>query len=207
MSKRISVARRHLDLPKPYFVAAMAEINAQTSRGAAIAGTAFLDLLLRSVIEKRIRPLEDISTLLFENRGPLQEFSARIVLAFALEIIGTGAYLDLCILREIRNAFAHSAEAIDFDRPDVSAKCAALWYPLHISYEGRPPPVSPREKFVRAIEFLADGLFEELSRKPGGSPPSFIRMGPPWSHAQRSSPRKRKLQSPPADPTRTQKSD
>jgi DNA-binding MltR family transcriptional regulator len=58
-----------------------------------------------------------------ENRGPLQVFGARIQIAFAIGIYGRHAYEDLCIVKDIRNAFAHSADAMDFSHSDVAERC------------------------------------------------------------------------------------
>lgn len=192
MAKKIKIIRRAEHLPKPSHVHAMAEINGQTARGAAIAGTAYLDLLLRGALERQMRPYAQIRDLLFENRGALQDFSARIHVAFALKVIGSGAYLDLGILREIRNAFAHSADAFDFDREDIAKLCADLWYPRRIQYANTPAPKTPRETFIRAVELLADGLIEPVSKEGAlPLPSSFILLGPPWPpHGPQSSPRK-----------------
>jgi mannitol repressor len=177
MGKRIKIAKRHDELPKPAHVHAMAEIARQTSRGAAIAATAYLDLLLRGAIETVLLPAPDIQASLFENRGPLQDFSARILVVYALKLIGDGAYGDLCLMRDIRNAFAHSAEAFEFDREDIAARCGQLWYPRTIRLGKRPMPETPRESFVRATELLAIGLHEVPH--PVLSRARFIHLGPP----------------------------
>lgn len=181
MAKKINVVKRQEHLPSPTYVRALAEIRNQTARGAAIAGTAYLDLLLRSALEKGMRPNLELQDSLFENRGPLQDFSARIKLAFALQIIGSGAYLDLCTMRDIRNAFAHSIETFDFDREDIAARCRALWYPRKIQFANKPRPEKPREMFVRGVEMIAQGLIEfQLGRRSA----TFIQMGPPWPEPQ-----------------------
>jgi hypothetical protein len=178
VSKKIKTIKRHVHLPKPYFLQAMAEIKRQTDRGAAIAGTAYLDLLLRETLERHMRPDEALQNELFENRGALQDFSARIKVTFALKLIGSGAYLDLCALRDIRNAFAHSADAFEFEREDLAALCAGLWFPNNIRYENTPPPKKAREFFLRGVEMLADGLLEiqHANRRNW----DFIQAGPPW---------------------------
>jgi hypothetical protein len=99
MGSKIKFAKRERDLPEPSYVKAMVEINRQTARGAAIAGSAYLDVLLRNSIEKRMRPDPEIHDRLFENRGALQDFSARIQITYALGISGHRAYRDLCIIR------------------------------------------------------------------------------------------------------------
>jgi hypothetical protein len=179
MSKKIKIATRHIELPKPYFVHAMAEIKAQTPRGAAIAGTALLDLLLRTAIE----------------------------VAFAFKIIGSGAYLDLCILRDIRNAFAHSAEAFDFERPDIAEKCKALWYPHHVRYEKWPETETSRDTYTLAVMLLADGLTEYVPPTPGQipRPSTFMQLGPPWPLP--ASRKKQKIRPSRGGPARNKKTD
>lgn len=179
MSSKIKHTKRHEDLPDPKHTLAMNEINSQTPRGAAIAGSALLDLLLRRAIEKRIRPDPETQNLLFQNRGPLQDFSARIQVAYALKMFEWTAYSDLSIIRDIRNVFAHSVESFDFDRADISALCNKLWYPLTIPYGTRPMPEKPLDIFIRAIELLADGFYEDINETTRYEAPLFPRLGPP----------------------------
>ena len=178
--RRINNPRKLADLPRPYHTAAMAEIEKQTDRGAAIVGAAYVELVLREAITARMADLPDIMKLLFENRGPLQDFGARIQAAYALGIYGRQAYHDLCIIKEIRNAFAHSAAAMDFDHEDVTRRCSKLWFPQKINYGKDPMPSTAKQRFIRAVELLADGLHENLGRQKAGLPLSqFLMMGTP----------------------------
>jgi hypothetical protein len=178
MPKKIKTIKRHEHLPKPYYTRALKEVKEQTDRGAAIAGTAYLDLLLRGRIERAMRPDTDLQNELFQNRGALQDFSARIKIAFAFKLIGVWAYLDLCALRDIRNAFAHSADAFGFDREDLASLCIKLHLPKAVRYQNSPDPNTPREFFERDVELLADGLIEIQVDLPRNW--DFIMMGPPW---------------------------
>jgi hypothetical protein len=195
MARKINTVKRFTELPKPYYTAALEEINRQTDRGAAIAGSAFVDLLLRASIEKRLIQDMEIQNLLFQNRGPLQDFSARIQISYALKIIGVGAYADLCRIRDIRNAFAHSADAFGFDREDIAVLCDQLWYPAKIQDRDRGAPKTYREKFTRAIELISDGLIEDARYYNPGDPQhsSFLHFGPPSPHPP--SPKKPKIRS------------
>ncbi len=199
MTKRIKIAKRHNDLPTPRFPTAMTEVNSQTPRGAAIAGAAYLDLLLRSAIEKLMRDDHDIQTTLFENRGGLQGFSTRIQLGYALKIYEWQAYQDLSTIRDIRNAFAHSAEKIDFDREDVALLCNRLWFPEHVDYWDKPKPTDPRSKFIRGVELMADGLLEEILQH--SLVQHFLQMGPkkPMPVASPKEKRMRRSQNRPAN--------
>lgn len=190
---RISTIRRFSDLSKPYLTIALTEINRETARGAAIAGSALIDLMLRQSIEIRLLPDPDIRALLFENRGALQDFSYRIQMAYALKICGWRAYKDLCSIRDVRNVAAHSADAFEFDREEVAAACSRLWFPLHIRYGSRAMPTTPREIFIRCVELLADGLAEDTLQRPQQmKAPTFLLLGPrKQPPLQPTSPRKR----------------
>jgi DNA-binding MltR family transcriptional regulator len=63
---------------------------------------------------------------LFGAMGPLSTFSARIKTLFVLRLIGKDTRDDLDIIREIRNAFAHSGRELTFDTKEVKAACEHL---------------------------------------------------------------------------------
>jgi hypothetical protein len=168
---RIKHAKKLRDLPpERRHLAVLEEIRspAQTDRGVAIIGAAFVDLVLREAITARLRNDEKLMTLLFENRGPLQAFGDRINFGYALEIYASGVYRDLCALKDIRNAFAHSAEAIDFAHEGISRLAKGLLLPKRIHYRGRPDPTTPRDCYVRAVELVTDGLLTDMARRERG---------------------------------------
>jgi hypothetical protein len=205
MTKKIKIVKRYKQLPPPYFEGVVEEIKRQTDRGVAIIATAFLDLLLRHAIEKRMRLDPELHDLIFENRGPLQEFFSRIQVAFALK------YIDLRILKDIRNAFAHSAEALDFNQEDIAKKCRELWFPRHIFYEGETvatAPSTPRDLFIRSMSLIADGLIEaEIGDGRIPVPDTFIQMGPPHYKRPPPLPKKRPQRPSQGHPRSTKKTD
>lgn len=164
---KIKHAKKFDDLPTPRHTAVMdeIEIEKQTDRGVAIIGAAYVDLVLRDAIATRLLPDASLMAELFENRGPLQEFGSRIQVAFALSVCGPAAYHDLRTIKDIRNAFAHSAEAMDFHHQDVARLCGTLWYPKTISVPNRPNPHTPRQQYIRAIELLTDLFLHDLMRR------------------------------------------
>lgn len=192
---KLRTIKRHEELPTPAYTKALGEVRAQSDRGAAIAGTAYLDLLLRATIETLLRPDKDVRLALFENRGALGDFSSRIHTAFALRLIGGGAYGDLQILRQIRNAFAHSAEAFDFERADVAVLCGSLWFPRHVDFKGKPRPTTARGTYTRSVEMIAQGLYEVIAPSPAGA--TLISLGP-WPRRQAPSPGKSREPTAPA---------
>jgi len=191
VAKKIKIPKRHTELPVPTHFVALDTILHESDRGAAVVGTAYLDLLLRGALEHQMRTDADVLEALFTNNGALQDFSARIKIAYAFKIIGPGAYADLNLLREIRNAFAHSAQGLSFKSPDVAAICNRLWYPLApmITYGKGPRPTEPKDIFVQAVKMLADGLYRSM----GPHPDSFIQWGPVREVTSPTSPKKPKL--------------
>lgn len=189
--KKPAHAKQLDDLPKPYHTSVMAEIEQQTDRGVAIIGGAYVDIVLREAITARLENLPDIMELLFENRGPLQDFGARIQMGLALSIYGRTAYEDLRIIKNVRNTFAHAAEAIDFGYPGIAEQCNKLWFAQKIGYGKRPTPKAPREIYIRAIELLTDGLHDNLGRQKQDIALSpFLMMGPPVGAGKQTKPTK-----------------
>ncbi len=178
MSK-LGRAKRLPDLPKPYHTAVMAEIKQQTDRGAAIVGGAYVDMVLREAITARLGNLPDIVDKLLFERGPLQNFGARIQTAFEIGIFGRRAYDDLCAIKDIRNAFAHTPDTMDFSHTEVAERCKDFWFARNITYPNKPTPSTAKDVFTRTIELLTVFLHDNLSRQKDGRPlREFLMMGP-----------------------------
>jgi hypothetical protein len=63
---------------------------------------------------------------LFEYEGALGTFSAKIIVAYALKLIGPISRFDLDLVRFLRNEFAHSRVPFDFKTPEVRVVCEQL---------------------------------------------------------------------------------
>lgn len=63
---------------------------------------------------------------LFEPMKPLDSFSAKIDLSFALGLISDGTCKTLHTLRKVRNEFAHSEHVIDFSSDIMDPHFSAL---------------------------------------------------------------------------------
>jgi DNA-binding MltR family transcriptional regulator len=99
---------------------AIAELQRETDRGIAIVGATFLDDILKTCIDVSLRkptPEDDqMRQQFFMGDGPLAAFSARIRMAYLLEIIGPLTFHDLKIINDIRNTFAHYTSEEDAAR-------------------------------------------------------------------------------------------
>jgi hypothetical protein len=169
---RIKLAKRLRDLPTHRgFLAVLEDLqnSTQSDRGVAIIGASYVDLVLREAITAQLaRKDEKLMSQLFEDRGPLSAFGDRISVGYALGIYASGVYQDLRAMKDIRNAFAHSAEAIDFAHENVGRLAENLILPKRVHYRGRPDPTTPRECYVTGVELVADGLLSDLIGRKGG---------------------------------------
>jgi hypothetical protein len=169
MAKKLKVARNLTQLlPNRRHPGVMADITSrtQTDRGVAIIGAAYVDLvLLESITCRLARRDAPLIKTLFEDNAPLQPFSARIHLGYAMGIYGVGVYQDLKAIKDIRNAFAHSAEDIGFATAEVSGQTNALnLLTRPIRFKGRPPATTARDRYVYVVELITDCLLGDIGR-------------------------------------------
>lgn len=111
------------------------ELKAQkeSDRGIVLVSAAYFDelliLLLTAYFElerpsKQIHPTNQSKTKvtksLLGGMGPISNFSSRISLAYVLGLINDWYYIDLEIIRKIRNRFAHKIKIVDFSDEEIA---------------------------------------------------------------------------------------
>lgn len=168
---KIKHARKLRDLRAPRLEGVMREIStaSQSDRAVAIIGAAIVDLVLLDALTSRMARHDDkVIEQLFGDGGQLQPYGARIQLGYLLGIYAVGVFQDLRAVKDIRNAFAHSAETMDFNHPDISRLTAALNLPKKIHYRGQPDPTTSRERYVRAVELVTDLLLHDMTLRAAG---------------------------------------
>ncbi len=68
----------------------------------------------------RLRPLlPGQRKALFGRMAPLSTFSAKIELGYAVGLYSEPFHTNLNMIREVRNRFAHSFNALSFNHPDI----------------------------------------------------------------------------------------
>jgi DNA-binding MltR family transcriptional regulator len=96
----------------------VAELNGESDRAAVILASSQLDDLLANAIALRMAASVDVLVgdveTIFRPSGPLGTFSARAEIANLFGVIENETYEQLTILREMRNACAHSKHPISF---------------------------------------------------------------------------------------------
>lgn len=109
------------------------ELLGESDRAAVILASSQLDDLLANAIALRMGEAMDIMVLdverIFRPSGPLGSFSARAEVANLFGIIENETYEQLTILREMRNACAHSKHPITFKDPLLRNVAVNLFAP------------------------------------------------------------------------------
>jgi hypothetical protein len=102
------------------FQSVIDSLRSESDRAAVIIAGSLLDDELAVLIRKVMRPLsaEDRQRL-FGFDGPAGTFSSRILLAYALRLIDANDRQLLNIIREMRNACAHSRMPISFETQEL----------------------------------------------------------------------------------------
>jgi hypothetical protein len=86
----------------------------------AILGAALIEHDLERLLRSKLKHKDDETwAMLTDYRGPLNSFHSMILIGYALGIYDKNIRNDLTVVRNIRNAFAHSKKLIKFDHPAV----------------------------------------------------------------------------------------
>ena len=115
------------ETPKPeQWKESLEEFQAESDRGCALLGAAFLDEQLRVLLEAFL--VDDPKRIgkLLSGFGPLATFEARTSLAYALGFLSDEERRDLDLLRKVRNDFAHNLHGVSFRSPEVEDRCKEL---------------------------------------------------------------------------------
>lgn len=140
------------------------ELESETCRGTVIVAAAFLDDLLRSLLEAAMVNKGKISKSLLGRDRPLSSFSARIQTAFAFGFLTESEYKDLETVRGIRNEFAHATKVASFSDQQVTQKCnsfAILQRAQHaLCALLRARCRTPRRRFQLVVATIAVKLLE-----------------------------------------------
>jgi hypothetical protein len=157
------------------FVEWRSELEAQTDRGAAIIGVAFLEARLEEAIRTRLVGVGEPTDLLFRGDAPLATLKAKIDLGFALGLFGSKVHRDLNLLRKIRNKFAHNYTLVSFESADIQSQCSEFWLAANI--QGAPEPNNARGRFVKTLLLAFHLLMTEMKdNAPQLNQPKFL----PW---------------------------
>lgn len=132
-------------------------LDKETDRGCALMAAAFLDELLKELLQNTLVDDPESFKDLFSGTGGLATFSSRIELSYLLGLIPPSLRRDLHLIRKIRNDFAHSMKIIDFNHPPIASRCRELHYNV---FKDQLPP---RKAFNR-VAFGVAGVINGAKR-------------------------------------------
>jgi hypothetical protein len=134
----------------------ISELERQSDRGAGIIAASFIEEILEFVILKRLRPLSsDKYRNLFKGNAPLSTLAAKIDIAYATGIINDLGNIQLHLIREVRNRFAHRIEPLDFEHPEIKQLISSNEL---IANSGLLKAASTRNAFLWSFRVTAMGL-------------------------------------------------
>lgn len=144
----------------------IASLNEESNRGIALVAAALLDEALVALLERSVLSTlsddsrrMDVRGQLFNDRGPLQTFSAKIDMAYVSGCIDEDDWKALHIVRRIRNAFAHSI-SLDFSDQSIQARIGNLRELLFPKTE-----LKKEGKLLNKLSFLLHRTAEEEAAK------------------------------------------
>jgi hypothetical protein len=132
------------------------ELGKQSDRGAGIIAASLMEEILELAILNRLRPLSsDKYRNLFKGNSPLSTFAAKIDIAHAIGLINDLGHIQLHLIREVRNRFAHRIEPLNFEHPEIKQLIGSNEL---ISKTGLFTAASTRDAFLWAFRVTAIGL-------------------------------------------------
>jgi len=127
-------------------------------RSIVIIAAAMLEQTLEDLLLGEFRTLTtDERKRLFEGEAPLTSFSAKIKMAYALNLIDRKTTTELDLIRDLRNSFAHARKPISFYTEEVADVCQHLKFTVGLGI---------KDKFSGKLPFLTSwsSLFGNLLR-------------------------------------------
>lgn len=107
----------------------VAELETYQPRALGIVTAAIVEDRLTTALKVRLSRHEAVAKSFLDYRGAAGSFSAKIDFGYLLEMYGADTRHDLHIIRDIRNKFAHTPAAKDFDYQSIADKCKSLKLP------------------------------------------------------------------------------
>lgn len=156
------------DFSSEEFKKALAELEEEGDRAAAIVGGSIIESFLEKGILMRLLPLSPaLRESIFSGYGPLSSMSAKIDISFALGLFGDHVRIDLHHIRRVRNEFAHHPNR-DFNHPNIAKWCEPLETIERAENptEGVPANLKNRIRFIQAVHLICGLIITEAVSHP-----------------------------------------
>lgn len=148
-------------------------MRGNNGRASALSLIAYIDCLLEGCLMLSFVQLSTKETnRIFRNSGaPLYDVSPKIKMAYALGIISDELRRQLEIMRDIRNAFAHSMHDIGFTHSTIKKECKGLdlrKLDNRAKNKAKSPEMEYRDVAIHAILHLREYVIHKVGdhRKP-----------------------------------------
>lgn len=123
-----------------------------------IMSTTVLEDWVTSATKTKMRRLSsNLNERIFRGYGPLSTFSAKIDIGYALELYDKTIHRDLRGLKDIRNAFAHTADPLHFKSEAVAKEFQKL--------NGWTKDIHPHQLFRDRVRACVDALKVPMQKK------------------------------------------
>jgi hypothetical protein len=138
------------------------ELFAESDRAKIILVSALLEDLLDYRLEESIaiEPSGRQGPYIFRFDGPLGRFAYKTEIAYIFGFISLDTAKQLNIIREMRNACAHSKFKLSFDMPILSNVAKTLFKPLGFMHLKDETPEAIRSTFLAEIPILLHTLIQ-----------------------------------------------
>jgi hypothetical protein len=164
-------------------------LDSESDRGLAILVFALAEDALKETYLNVLNP-KAAPRRLFSVTGPLASAGMRIQMAFALNWITEPTYRDLRAMQRIRNCFAHTRTAVNFDDHTIAPLVAQMRPAEHALYTSAPSSaddlipedhLSPRQRFMARSIHTCSWTIAEMT----GAPHAIRRGLSPTAHLSR----------------------
>jgi hypothetical protein len=106
--------------PQKSLAELMRTVGALSQSGTVLVACAVLDTELERALKTTMRPMNSaMYNRLFYGYGPLNSFSSKIDLSYALNITTDEIHANLTVIKGIRNKFAHSADVLTLESAEI----------------------------------------------------------------------------------------
>lgn len=133
----------------------------RNDRGAALLLSVNVENALIIAIERTLKLDPTHRYILFEEEhAPFQTFSAKITMAYAVNIINSEQRRNLKIIQLVRNVFAHASSPVTFSTPEIISGCSLLVIPKSTADADTNNTIetSGRERFAITCERMSSTL-------------------------------------------------
>jgi hypothetical protein len=145
------------------------ELTGRNDRLVAVVCGSVIEFNLRGLLESA---MPNGPRQLFEPHAPLSTFSAKIELAYSLNLIDGNIRRNADYIREVRNVFAHRVAPTDFRTKEVVAVCKLLMLGKRQEYH-KDANSNMRTRFLLAATSTGSAIAGRRLSPNGSSPASL----------------------------------